>query len=76
MQRDIELYISYNHTMEPLENIKQTHPNIYELWKKILDKKRYSLEKTMIEAKNMIEASKNIPDLTKEQIVCMLLFAK
>ena len=62
--------------MEPLENIKQTHPNIYELWKKILDKKRYSLEKTMIEAKNMIEASKNIPDLTKEQIVCMLLFAK
>lgn len=76
MQKGVELYISYNHTMDKLEDIKTTHPNIYELWKGILDKKIQSIQKTLREAEIMIENSKQIPDLTKEQIVCMLLFAK
>ena len=76
MQKDVELYITYNHTMDKLEDIKTTHPNIYELWKNVLDKKIQSIQKTLREAEIMIENSKQIPDLTKEQIVCMLLFAK
>ena len=26
MQKDVELYVSYNHTMDKLEDIKTTHP--------------------------------------------------
>lgn len=76
MQPDIDLYVSYNNCMEELESIRETHPNIYELWKNTLQKKVNSLQRTMNEATHMLQNAKDIPDLTKEQILCMYLFAK
>lgn len=54
---------------EKLEIIKETHPNLYKLWSNYLDGKISSLNETIDRGNSMIETTKNIIDLTEDEIL-------
>ena len=55
--------------LEKLKVIKDTHPNIYNLWYKYVEDKINALDETLNKGFNMLESSESIEDLTKEQIL-------
>tara|TARA_Y100000389_G_scaffold204625_1_gene258431 strand:- start:5901 stop:6131 length:231 start_codon:yes stop_codon:yes gene_type:complete len=52
-----------------LETIKDTHPNIYKMWKKYINKKIKTLENIIECGYDMLENSKNINDLSINEII-------
>tara|TARA_B100000029_G_C16773280_1_gene666367 strand:- start:82 stop:321 length:240 start_codon:yes stop_codon:yes gene_type:complete len=51
-----------------LETIKTTHPNIYNLWKKYVNEKIKTLEDVIKRGYMMLENSKNVNDLSINDI--------
>ena len=51
-----------------LETIKNTHPNIYNLWKKYVNEKIKTLEDVIKRGYMMLENSKNVNDLSVNDI--------
>lgn len=58
-----------NSLKKKLETIKETHPNLYNLWSKYLDGKISSLNETIIRGHSMIESTEYIRDLTEDEIL-------
>ena len=57
--------------LEKLKVIKDTHPNIYNLWYKYVEDKTNALEQTLNKGFNMLESAESIKDLTHEQIITL-----
>lgn len=58
-----------------LNNIKNTHPNLYKLWTTYIDEKLESVHKLLIECKNILNKieNKNIPDLSQDNILVLIM---
>jgi len=59
-----------------LDNIKESHPNIYNLWKTYLYKKLETLESIIIEIEDILYKieNDNLIDLSQDNIISMVLF--
>ena len=66
MNENIENITSFK---EKLETIRTTHPNLYKLWSTYLDGKISSLNETIVKANAMLESTKNMRDLTEDEIL-------
>jgi len=58
-----------------LETIKTTHPNIYKIWKTYVSMRIANLDKAIDKGRTMLVASKNIPDIPREDILLLLTFS-
>jgi len=59
-----------------LDNIKETHPNIYNLWKTYFYKKLETLESIILEIEDILYKieNDNLIDLSQDNIISMVLF--
>lgn len=60
---------SINSFKEKLENIKESHPNLYNLWTKYLDGKIKQLNQTISKGNVMLDSTKKMRDLTEDEIL-------
>ena len=61
--------------MEDLEKIKSTHPNIYQIWSTYITARILTLDKSIDKGRLMLAASRNIPDIAREDILLLLAFS-
>lgn len=66
MNENIENITSFK---EKLETIRDSHPNLYKLWSTYVDGKISSLNETIFKANAMLESTKNMRDLTENEIL-------
>lgn len=66
MNENIENITSFK---EKLETIRDSHPNLYKLWSTYLDGKINSLNETIFKANAMLESTKDMRDLTENEIL-------
>jgi len=58
-----------------LNIIKDTHPNLYNLWSTYIDEKITSIYTLLTECTNTLNKieNENMPDLTQENIIALLM---
>ena len=61
--------------MEDLEEIKTTHPNIYKIWSAYIGTRVLHLTRAVEKGRVMLAASRNIPDIPREDILLLLAFS-
>ena len=61
--------------MEDLEKIKTTHPNIHQIWSTYITTRILTLDKSIDKGRLMLAASRNIPDIPREDILLLLAFS-
>jgi len=61
--------------MEDLEEIKTTHPNIYKIWSAYIETRVLHLTRAVEKGHVMLAASRNIPDIPREDILLLLAFS-
>lgn len=65
-----------NNIKNRLNNIKDTHPNLYTLWSTYIDEKTVSMYNLITECSNILNKieNDNLADLTQENIYSLLMF--
>ena len=53
----------FSETMENLEKIKHTHPNLYTVWKLFLEKRKKRMLKLLSQCDKMVNDIENLPDI-------------
>ena len=53
----------YGETMENLERIQETHPNLYNVWKIFLERREKRMLDILHECNTMINEMDNMPDI-------------
>ena len=68
MEADLNAFLTQ------LEEIKETHPNIYHIWTKYIEIKLLSLQNVIDNGFIMLQNVKDISDLSEEQIIILYSF--
>lgn len=53
----------FTQTMENLEKIKNTHPNLYNVWKLFLEKRKKRMFKLLAQCDKMVNEIEDLPDI-------------
>lgn len=58
-----------------LNNIKNTHPNLYKLWTTYIDEKLETVRKLLFECKNTLDKIENqeYPDFSQDNILSLIM---
>tara|TARA_B110001450_G_scaffold239792_1_gene247977 strand:- start:384 stop:605 length:222 start_codon:yes stop_codon:yes gene_type:complete len=63
---------SYKETMESLDLIKESHPNLYRVWKMFLERRKQRMLHILRQCKTMINETDDLPDI--DPIIMLILY--
>tara|TARA_B110000003_G_C16643886_1_gene531248 strand:- start:1780 stop:2010 length:231 start_codon:yes stop_codon:yes gene_type:complete len=62
----------YGQTMDNLERIKETHPNLYNVWKSFLERRKERMFHLLRQCNTMINEMNDMPDI--DPMVMLMLY--
>ena len=62
----------YKETMESLDTIKESHPNLYRVWKIFLERRKQRMLHILRQCNTMINEMNDLPDI--DPIVMLILY--
>lgn len=61
----------YKETMESLDRIKESHPNLYKVWKVFLERRKQRMLHLLRQCNTMIEEMDNLPDIDPMMVLML-----